>query len=552
MLKQLAIRNYAIIEEVDFHPGAGLNVITGETGAGKSILLGALGLILGQRADHGVLKDGDKKCTVEAVFDIGDYGLKPFFEERDLDYADDLLIRREILPAGKSRAFINDTPARLADLQDLSAFLVDLHQQFSALDIYRKQYQLELLDAMSEDQHFLNQYRKLFSDWKKIKQELDQTLEKEAEATKEFDFLSFQFEELDSADLQADEREELEGELSSLENFEEIKEALNLTENTLEGDQHSVNEQIKDLVKSLSRLGDYNHSCRDLGQRLDSVQIELEDIARTAAALNDQMEFEPARLEFLRNRIDLLFRLMKKHHLDSTQDLIILREKMAEKLREYSSMSERIDHLKSKESEFKKNLESVGLKLSEARKKAAEKLQEQSMKRLESLSMPYARLKIELSRLKEPSENGLDEVVFLFSANKGMDFRDLRQVASGGEVSRLNLSIKSAIAGKMKLPTLIFDEIDSGVSGDVALKMGKIMKQTAAKHQIIVITHSPQVAACGERHFFIHKTTQEESTKTHLKSLSKEDRINHIAVMLSADPPTTAAIENAKELINLK
>ena len=552
MLKHLAVRNYAIIEKVDFFPGKGLNVITGETGAGKSILLGALGLILGQRADHSVLKDKGKKGTVEAIFEIGEYALQPFFEEKDLDYSDELIVRREILPAGKSRAFINDTPARVADLQDLSSYLVDLHQQFSGLDIYRKNYQLELLDAMSEDEDSLNAYQSLFSSWKKIRIELDATSEKEAEATKEFDFLSFQHEELESADLQENELAELEEELSSLENFEEIKDAFTALENELEGEQYGVNERLKELVRRLSRLGDFNLSCKELGQRLESVQIELEDISREASMINDDLEFEPGRLEVVRSRIDLLYRLLKKHQLEETHELITLRDAMSEKLKEYSSMSDKIAGLKTEEEKLKKQLTTAGEKLTKVRVQAAENLQKQSMQRLEQLSMPHARLKIDLSPLKEPAETGLDEVTFLFSANKGMDFKDLKQVASGGEVSRLNLSIKSVIAGKMQLPTLIFDEIDSGVSGDVALKMGKIMKTTAGKHQIIVITHSPQVAACGEQHYFIHKTTQGENTITNLKSLTKEERINHIAVMLSSDPPSSAAIENAKELINLK
>nr|MBS0037963.1 DNA repair protein RecN [Saprospiraceae bacterium] len=551
MLSNLSIQNYAIIEQIDFRPGNGLNVITGETGAGKSILLGALGLILGNRADMGVLKKADKKCVIEAVFQIEAYNLRPFFEERDLDYYPELIVRREILPAGKSRAFINDTPARLSDLSDLASHLVDLHQQFSSLDIYQKNYQLELLDAMAENQKIKQNYQAAYSQWVKTGTELENLRITEREANKEFDFLQFQFSELEEAELEAGELEGLEDELSLLENFGDIKSALVKMVGVLEENQSSINEQLQELSREIGGLAQVNSSCKGLSDRLEAAYIELQDVAQEATSLNEDLEFDPDRMELLTNRLDNLYRLQKKHGLETVEELIDLKEELDQKLQEFGSLSDKIEKLEKRETELRKTAVEIAARLTESRKSAAQTIQKLCGKMLGELSMPHAVLNIELTGMDEPGSEGMDEVKFLFSANKGMEFKDLRRVASGGEVSRLNLAIKSIIAGKMHLPTLIFDEIDSGVSGDVALKMGRILQKTAENHQIIVITHSPQVAARGMKHFFIHKTTLKDSTQTQLKILEDQNRINHIAVMLSSDPPTAAAIENAKELINL-
>ena len=551
MLTSLSIRNYAIIEEIDFHPERGLNVITGETGAGKSILLGALGLVLGNRADLGVLKKSDEKCIVEGIFQIEGYGLKSFFDERDLDYSEELILRREILPAGKSRAFINDTPVRLSDITDLAASLVDLHQQFSSLDIYQKNYQLSLLDAMADNHKIRDRYRTIFSSWNKLRTQLEDLREKERQSSQELDFFQFQFDELEEAGLEAGEQKLLEEELASLENYGDIKSALHKVSVTLENESSGITERMEELIRELEALASVHGGCKTLSERLEQTHIELRDIAGEAMGINDDLEFDPNRAEFLNNRLDSLYRLQKKHGLESVEELIELRENLDEKIRDYSSLGDRILELEKSEASLRESAQEKAAELTETRISAAEEMERLCGDLLEQLSMPHANLKIELESEGDLFPEGRDRVRFLFSANKGMEFRDLRQVASGGEVSRLNLAIKSIIAGRMHLPTLIFDEIDSGVSGDVALKMGRILKKIAKDHQVVVITHSPQVAAGGKKHFYIHKTNDGNSTATRLEVLGDDKRIAHIAVMLSSDPPGSAAIENAKELIKL-
>lgn len=551
MLKSLSIKNYAIIENLTFEPGNTLNVITGETGAGKSILLGALGLVLGNRAELDVLKDKSKKCVVEAVFDIEKYGLKPFFEHHELDFHPHLIVRREILPAGKSRAFVNDTPAKLDVLQKLSALLVDLHQQFSSLDIYQSSYQLNLLDAMAENRKLFEEYQKVWTQWMATNKELQELIRQEEEATKEYDFLEFQYKELEEAKIEEGEVGSLEEELKSLDNFGLIKESMAQVINILEEGDRPINDQINNLAAAVNQSAEVHADCKKIGERLNGVAIELEDLVREVAVINENLEFDPDRLEFLNNRLDTLYRLQKKHQLNSSEELIQLMNELEQKLEAYNSIADRINELEQEAKELKSEVIERGGRLTKSRINAAGKLEKQCMEILRNLSMPHARLKIGMVQRQNPGADGMDELRFLFSANKGVDFKDLRDVASGGEISRLNLAIKSIIAGKIHLPTLIFDEIDSGVGGDVALKMGRILNQTARDHQIVVITHSPQVAASGSNHFFIHKTTQGNVTRTHLRKLEGEDRLHHIAVMLSTEPPTEAALANAKELIHL-
>lgn len=552
MLKSLTIKNYAIIDQLQFTPGPGLNVLTGETGAGKSILLGALALVLGNRADLNVLRDSDKKCVVEADFDISKYGLEEFFNEQDLDYFPILTVRREILPAGKSRAFVNDTPVRLDILNRLTSHLVDLHQQFASLDLYQKNYQLSLLDAMADNAIIRKNYSHLFQKWKQSNNSLNELMEVEKEAAMEQDFIRFQYDEINELNPQTGELEEMESQLSTLENFEAIKLALSKIDSVIESGPSSVDTQLGDLLRELHSLSDLSKQISDFTTRLESVKVELHEISREANLLNDQLEYQPEELEIIKNRLDEMNRLLKKHRLETPEQLIELSQELEERLKKYSSVADEIGKLKEERDEFFKALRKEGNALSDSREKAARKIEEETGHVLKDLAMPNARLKVELSANEEPQSDGLDRVSLLFSANKGMGFRDLKEVASGGEISRLNLAIKSLIAGKMQLPTLIFDEIDSGVSGDVALRMGRILRKTALSHQLIVITHSPQVAACGQTHFYIHKSNEEEKTSTRLRQLENEDRMHHVAVMLSSDPPGAAAIENAKELLQTK
>ncbi len=549
MLKSLSIKNYAIIDRLELQPSEGLNVLTGETGAGKSILLGALGLVLGQRADLGVLRNPEEKCVVEAIFQLADGKLKPILEENDLDFSTEMILRREILPAGKSRAFVNDTPARLSLLQQISSLLVDLHQQFSSLDIYQQNYQLGLVDAMGDNEKSLRDYREIFNTWQSKKRELEKLKLREAEATKEHDFVAFQCEELQEFGLQKGEKEELEERLHTLENFEGIKHALSKVESVIENSPASMESQLNELLREMRAFSEMNQEIKSLAERLESAAVELSDISREASLLNEQMEHNPGEAETTRQRLDELIRLMNKHQVESEEDLIVLQADLEEKLKSFDSVSEEISALEEELADCRKQLQTSADKLSDNRKKAAGKMEKETMKILQTLSMPHARLKISLTPSGEPRADGMDEVEFLFSANKGVDFKNLRDVASGGEISRLNLAIKSIIAGRVHLPTLIFDEIDSGVSGDVALKMGRILKKTASEHQVIVITHSPQVAACGSNHFFIYKKSDTKHTQTHLKQLNGEDRLHHIAVMLSSDPPGQAALQNARELL---
>lgn len=552
MLKSLTIKNYAIIDHLNFNPGEGLNVLTGETGAGKSILLGALGLVLGNRADLNVLRDPEKKCVVEADFDISKYDLKDFFLEQDLDFHPILTVRREILPVGKSRAFVNDSPVRLDLLNRLTTHLVDLHQQFASLDIYRRNYQLSLLDAMAENRSIRRRYSEFFQKWQESRSKLEELMEVEREAGMEQDFIRFQFDEINELNPQAGELEELESQLSMLENFENIKLGLSRIDSTIEGSPNSLEILISDLLRELQPLSHFSKEISDFTQRLQSVRIELSEISREANMLNDQLEYQPEELGMLKNRLDEMNRLLKKHRLDTSEQLIELSRDLEERLKKYSSVADEIEDLKSESDELFKTLRKEGKELSDSRAKAARKIEEEACRILKDLAMPNARLKIELSESDEPQPDGLDRVRLMFSANKGMGFRDLKEVASGGEISRLNLAIKSLIAGKIQLPTLIFDEIDSGVSGDVALRMGRIMKKTALSHQLIVITHSPQVAACAQTHFYIHKSNEEEKTSTRLRQLKEEDRMHYVAVMLSSDPPGAAAVENARELLQTK
>ena len=550
MLTTLSIKNYAIIEslDVDFHQG--LNIITGETGAGKSILLGALSLIMGKRADSKSLLNEEKKCIVEAEFAVKKKKLQSFFKKHDLDYEEDLIIRREIATSGKSRAFVNDTPVNLKILQELSANLIDLHQQFDNLDIHNDRFQLDLIDALAGNEKTLSEYQKVYRTYKKNKAELNDMITRSQNASKESDFISFQLAELQEASLVSSEQEKLEEEQKKLQSSEEIKSAIGQADLMLQQNDASVLSQLNALYKRLEPFQQMSPALKRVFDQVKNSIFELQDAADTCSGLQDEFEYSPDRINEIQNRLDLIYRLQKKHQLDSVAELINLQQKFSAQLGGFGDLSEAIAAMESEIQKQEAQLEKIAAQLSVARQKQGPKFSKKVQKQLAELGMPNAALEVEITKLEELNSTGKDKIEFLFKANKGGKFQAIKQVASGGEISRLNLSTKSIVAGAMDLPTLIFDEIDTGISGDVALKMGGIIKTLASKHQVISITHSPQVASHADAHIFVYKKDEKGKTKTHVRVLSEKERIKELATMLSKKPPSESAIENAKELLN--
>jgi DNA repair protein RecN (Recombination protein N) len=550
MIKSLHIKNYALIEQLELSFPGGLTIITGETGAGKSILLGALGLIMGDRADTKALFHADQKCVIEGRFAIEQYELRPFFEENDLDYEPELIIRREILPGGKSRAFVNDTPANLKVLQLLSAALIDLHQQFDTLDIHQTGFQLRLLDALAGNGSRLKTYQAAYQDYRRDKQLLRDLRERSASAGREMEFLSFQLQELREANLQAGEQSRLEQEVSSLSHAEDTKRTTAEAFQLLAEDEQSILNQLQALSQALQPAARVDAGVEALHQRLFGLIAEVEDLANELERKAEQTEHDPESLQEMQERLDLLYRLEKKHQVASEEELITLRDQLAEQLSGFENMDATIKELTAQVERQEADLRNQALALRQARQQVAPGFAERVVGRLGELAMPAARLRIDFQPLEQLSATGLDEVQFLFSANKGSQLQRIKDVASGGELSRLTLVTKSLVASAMALPTLIFDEIDSGVSGDVAQKMGAILRDLSNHHQVVVITHSPQVAARADRHYFIYKTEKGERTVTLVRQLEGDDRIRAIATMLSQSPPSSSALDNARELIN--
>lgn len=549
MLSRLHIRNYGIIAEVDIRFSDNLSIITGETGAGKSILLGALGLLLGRRADTKVLFDPDQKCIVEGYFQVGEYGLEDFFRENELDYEPECIIRREINTSGKSRAFVNDTPVTLDILRDLSAQLVELHQQFDTLDLNRESFQLTLLDALAgqlpEKEKYQNEYQK----YTKLKNKLARLENEIQQARNEQDYLQFQFEELTTADFQPGEQDELELEQEVLSKAEEIQQLLGNMDQALTSGEYPVEDQLGTILSELNRLRSIHPGIEDLASRLDSLVAELKDISSEASRLSNQIDMDPARLQEVDERIALLYRLMQKHQAADLDELLEVQSGFEEKIQRFSEDTAELDQLAKAISEHEKSLKKQAEQLSANRKKIAPELSKKVEGLLNEMSMPHAILEIDFREKEQLGPDGTDQVAYLFTANKGTTPKLLKDVASGGELSRLALSLKSVVAGALSLPTLIFDEIDTGISGDVSLKMGNIIYQLARKHQVICITHSPQIAARADLHLFVHKDSEGKFTRTQIRALENEDRRVELAKMLSGDPPSQAALENAAELL---
>lgn len=552
MIKKLHIRNYAIIEKLDLQFADGLTIITGETGAGKSILLGALGLIMGNRADTKSLFNEEDKCVVEGHFDISSYDLSDFFEMNDIDYDADLVLRRELTPAGKSRAFINDTPVNLKVMQALCAQLVDLHQQFDTLDIHDTSFQLTMLDALAGNKESLPEYRKLYKAYQGNKRRMEQLLSDATRADKETGFLEFQLEELQLADLQPNEQSVLENEIRVLTHAEEIKKTVAGVFRLLIDSEQATLGQLQNATYSLAQLGRFDSRVARLHERLGSLVAELEDAGHELETVAEQTEYDPERIQQVQARLDLIYRLQKKHNVTSVADLLEVKKQIEHQLGGVADRGAEIEALQNLLNQQEATLARQAGEISQRRQAVTRGFSNQVMELLSKMAMEHARFEVSVEQLPEPGPNGIDEVNFLFAANKGSRLQSIRDVASGGELSRLALATKSLVASSIPLPTMVFDEIDAGISGDVALKMGNILRRLSDEHQVVIITHSPQVASKADRHFFIYKEFRENRTATCVRELNYEDQVREIAVMLSQNPPSEAALENARDLLKYK
>lgn len=549
MLQHLSVQNYALIDQLEIDFSGGLTIITGETGAGKSILLGALGLIAGNRADAQSLQDKAKKCVIEATFDIKEYKLNAFFDAQELDYEVKTTIRREINPEGKSRAFINDTPVTLSQLKELTERLIDIHSQHQTLTLNGNEFQLSVVDAFADHADLLKQYTSDFKQFKQVEKNLNELIEKEAQAKKDLDYFQFQFNELEEADLQAGKQTEWEQELEALNNAEEIKLGLSKASFGLAGGEQNLLTSLNEIKTLLAPFAKFKTELNELSTRVSSAYIELKDISNELETIEGDIVYDPKRIEEITAKLDVIYRLQQKHQVKTIEELITIKEELNTKLFDFGSLESEIEKVKAELQKYNDALAAASKKIAANRKKAIPKIEKELAALLSSLSMPNAQLKIEQTELPVFTPTGLDKVSFLFSANKGSEFRELNKVASGGELSRLMLSIKSSLAKLTALPTIIFDEIDTGVSGDVADKIGIIMNQMAASIQVITITHLPQIASKGGSHLFVYKADKNNKTYSSIKRLTAEERVQEVAKMLSTGNPTTAAINNAKELL---
>ena len=550
MLTHLSINNYALINQLDIDFSSGLSIITGETGAGKSILLGALGLVLGNRADLSSLKDTSKKCVVEAKLDITNYNLQDFFETAELDYENMTIIRREILPSGKSRAFVNDTPVNLSALNDLKSLLMDVHSQHQTMQLSDANFQFSVIDALAKNINFIESYKKGLKILAKLKKELEVLEKSQQEANLQYEYNLHLFNELEKAEILVDEQEELEEKLEKLNNIEDIK--LNLSEAL----SISVNEEIGiqnllfTLENRLSKIAPFSKEYQELLNRTTSVKIELDDIVTELEDANEHIEFDPIEAEQINDRLQLLYNLQKKHYVNSNAELLVVLEELSEKVSQVENADENIKQKKNEIETVAAKLDSVALKISESRKKVVPSLLKELQLLLSDLGMQNARFSIKINSTKNYFLNGKDELEFLFSANKGGNFGELKKVASGGELSRIMLSIKKILSENMQLPTIIFDEIDTGVSGEVSNKIAAIMQLMSKHMQVITITHLPQIASKGTQHYKVFKEEINGETTTQLKKLNAEERVREIAEMLSGKELSESAIIHAKELLN--
>lgn len=550
MLQKLHIQNYAIINELEIEFSEKLNIITGETGAGKSILMGAFSLILGERADSTVLQQKDKKAVVEGSFKaINNKAIAGFLKENDLDADDMLMIRREIAANGKSRAFINDTPVNLNQLKTLSTLLVDLHQQFDTLELNSSDFQQQVLDALADNNELLQQYQDIFHQYKKAKKELAELQAKQNAANAALDYNKFLFDELDEANFKENELEELDAELKLLSNAENIKQEITGIYYELKESEQPVVQQLKMLYGKLHSLEKFHPGINELAARLQSAQLELADIADELEQVNNNINYSAERIQIVNDRISTGYKLQKKHGITTTNELLVLKDELQQKLNEIINIGDAIQQKEKQTNELLQQCESKAKAISANRKKAIKPFTENVNSLLARVGMPNARFNVDVIALDDLAELGTDRIGFLFDANKSNRFEPLRKVASGGELSRLMLCIKSLVAKKLQLPTLIFDEIDTGISGEAARQVGNIMKELSASHQLISITHQPQIAAKADAHYFVYKAIDKDKIVTSIRLLGNDERINVIAQMLSGEKPTAAALQNAREMV---
>lgn len=552
MLKRLSVENYALIDKLDIEFAPGLNIITGETGAGKSILLGALGLILGNRVESGVLRDPQRNCVVEAEFDLYGYHLEELFDTLNIDYEEPCLIRRVITSAGKSRAYVNDLPVQLTALRAIGERLIDIHSQHQTLLVGESRFQTTLLDSVAEHLPLLEQYRSVYAELNEVKRQYED-LQREADATsKDREYVAYQLEELQAANLHEGEQEELETLLEELSHAVEIKEILMWTSQMLEGDDEGVLTQLKSAEQSIGRLQSVYPQAEQFYQRLHSALLDLKDLASEVSAEGDRIEADPVRQEQTQERLDLIYSLQQKHKKDSVSGLLALQAEYAARLNGIDSYEERLAELAQRIGVLQEKASKLAADITNGRKNTAPKIEQYVMEQLARLGMASAQLQVDVHPAGELRADGADVIRFLFTANRNTALQPIEKVASGGEMSRLMLALKALVVSHMQLPTIIFDEIDTGVSGAIADKMGEIVTALGAQLQVINITHLPQVASKGDHHFFVYKEDTPNGTQTRIRELTADERVNEIAKMLSGSAVTQAAVEQARLLLGRK
>lgn len=551
MLQSLYIQNYALIDRLDISFEPGFSVITGETGAGKSIILGAIGLLLGQRADVRSIKNGASKCIVEAKFHIATYGLGQFFADNDIGFdPEECILRREVSANGKSRAFINDTPASLAQMKVLGEKLIDVHSQHQNLLLNKEGFQLNILDILAQDEKETGSYRKIYDEYRQVCRELEDFIAQAEKSRQDEDYIRFQLEQLDEADLKADEQASLEQESETLSHAEDIKAALYRSQQLIDSEDGCALSLAKECIQALQGVSQVYPSAKEWTERLDSCYIELKDIAREIADAEEEVEFNPSRLDYVNERLNLIYSLQQKHHVKTVEELIALADDYRKRLDAIVSFDDHIARLNQKKDSLYQEVIRQAQILTGLRARSARQIEEQMRTLLVPLGMPNVRFAVEMGQRKEPDNKGMDTVTFLFSANKNGMLQNVASVASGGEIARVMLSLKAMIAGAVKLPTIIFDEIDTGVSGSIAEKMALIMQDMGRQNrQVISITHLPQIAARGIAHYKVYKEDTETGTNSHIRRLGNEERVQEIAHMLSGATMTDAAIQNARALL---
>ena len=550
MLASISIKNYALINELHIDFSSGLSIITGETGAGKSILLGALGLVLGNRADSSTLKNTTRKCIVEAILSVEKYNLQDFFETEDIDYEINTIIRREILPSGKSRAFVNDTPVTLSVLTALKSKLIDIHSQHQTLQVSDQQFQFQLLDAFANNESKLASYQRGLTQYTSEKKKLEVILQAQREANLQYDYNAHLYNELLEANLVEDEQEALEEKLEKINNVEEIKQNLSEALQLTTDDTIGIQNLLYSLENKLTKIAPYSKEYQELSERISSVKIELDDIVSELESANEQVDFNPLEATQLNDRLQLIYNLQKKHYVNSISALLLILEELSTKVSTVENAEQRLLDQETIVTEIANKLDTIALKISEARKRIIPTVSKQLEAILDNLGMSHARFQIQNNITEHYYKNGKDVLSFLFSANKGGQFGELKKVASGGELSRIMLAIKKVMSENSQLPTIIFDEIDSGVSGEISNKMAHIMSQMSQQMQVITITHLPQIAAKGNQHYKVYKEELNNTTTTSLKQLSEDERIVEIAEMLSGKNISDSALTHARELLN--